>query len=150
MSEKFCFLFFVDYTLRTKYKRILPFIFLKIYLIVYPPITSSSKKLISIWKEFSDKKEKSIFVVFSLFHQLKILFSIIFFVSNFWKSKIYFLVNNLSKIFIKSSFPINRFVFCRKTFFINFIAIYHLIKRTFIFKWIIYHIVGDFIYLFLK
>ena len=112
MSEKFCFLFFFDYTLRTKYKRILPFIFLKIYLIVYPPITSSSKKLISIWKEFSDKKEKSIFVVFSLFHQLKILFSIIFFVSNFWKSKIYFLVNNLSKIFIKSSFPIGlSFVF---------------------------------------
>lgn len=54
---------------------------------VYPPITSLSKKLISIWKEFSDKKEKSIFVVFSLFHQLKILFSIIFFVSNFWKKQ---------------------------------------------------------------
>lgn len=147
MSEKFCF--FIDYTLRTKYKRILPFIFLKIYLIVYPPITSFSKKLISIWKEFSDKKEKSIFVVFSLFHQLKILFSIIFFVSNFWKSEIYFLANNLSKIFINSFF-FYRFVFCRKTFFINFITIYHLIKRTFIFKWIIYHIIGDFIYLFLK
>lgn len=71
---------------------------------VYPPITSFSKKLISIWKEFSDKKEKSIFVVFSLFHQLKILFSIIFFVSNFWKSEIYFLANNLSKIFINSFF----------------------------------------------
>ena len=37
-----------NYILRTKYSRIFPLIFLKRYLMLYPPITSSSIKLILI------------------------------------------------------------------------------------------------------